>query len=337
MRSLGMGVPGTPLVQPTTLPTQEIVAHFWVPDTSDPWLLLMLLTVAWCILYSVLVCSIGCINSGRRARTPMGRKLAPLTPFLANNLTSLANTILSFTAVSVFAIQLRSDGATISSPRLVAGPLIEHTSIFYIAFAAYCVYDMLWVIFLQPSIDKVMLGHHLLFFAVVWLLYAEEVFPLLAATLLLQEASGPFVCMLHVLREIGITKGKLYTANGVTMTITFGVFRVLLPLLSIIHVFVHWHSSGINNRINWRIILCITLINAGYCLQLYWFGKIIRGLIKHVIDAPSVMSENGEDDLEDAKPFLEDKVRQDRKSSSSSSYNPRLSARSAGDAAAGTG
>lgn len=42
---------------------------------------------------------------------------------------------------------------------------------------------------------------------------------------LVQEASSPFVCLLHVLRELGITGGKLYAANGVVMTITFGLFR----------------------------------------------------------------------------------------------------------------
>ncbi|KAF4704924.1 hypothetical protein FOZ63_027964, partial [Perkinsus olseni] len=281
--------------------------HFLPPGITDPWLLLMLLTAGWCILYSLLVCAIGCLNSGVRATNSTSHRvdLTPLTPFLANNLTSFANTLLSITAVSVFAVQLKADGVSLASSRLVAGPLIENTSIFYIAFAAYCVYDMLWVVFLQPSIDK--------------------------------EASGPFVCMLHTLRELGITKGKLYTANGVIMTITFGVFRVLLPLLAIIHVFVHWNSSAINARINWRIILCITLINGGYCLQLYWFGKIIRGLMKHVIDSGD--TDDGPD-LEDSQPFMDGKggsSSMDRRRSLESSRDPMLSVRSTGDSAAGAG
>ncbi|EER13611.1 hypothetical protein Pmar_PMAR001288 [Perkinsus marinus ATCC 50983] len=158
MQSFGVGPPGPTvehLFEGSTGDQNVATVHFLPPGISDPWLSLMLFTAAWCILYSILVCAIGCLNSGLRATNPSSINLTPMTPFLANNLTSLANTFLSITGVSVFAIQLKADGLSLASPRLIVGPLLEYTSTFYIAFAAYCVYDMLWVVFLQPSIDKV--------------------------------------------------------------------------------------------------------------------------------------------------------------------------------------
>ena len=92
------------------------------------------------------------------------------------------------------------------------------------------------------------------------------------------QISGPNLC--HRLATLGYEKdSKLYVANGILMAATFFVFRVVLPGSLLIRVCVDLREEflGIPTL---PMVAAGVGFGLGYPLQLFWFSKIAKGIIK---------------------------------------------------------
>ena len=244
--------------------------------SSEKWV--FLLTVSWCCIYVV-------ANTALQIRLRQLVDNNPLTypeslvnkaSTFANYVTSTINSIIAIAATIYFipAMLAVSFGP---NNRGVNGPNVAGTAIFYLSFIAYVIYDTIYesVLCEAPLADLPIIVHHLLYLVITWLLYVDQSFPLLTYVLFCQELSTPFLNAMQTMNVFSIETSRAFTVNAWTLTITFCIFRVILPALALAHVFLRppvWDGARI------FVISCVTL---GCCMQMFWFSKIVKGLIKH--------------------------------------------------------
>ena len=123
------------------------------------------------------------------------------------------------------------------------------------------------------------LVHHLLSLWSWGLMVARGHLHAVAVGLLLLEATAPFTNGRWFLATLEITKGTVYTINGVAMALSFLVFRVvLMGYILVRYVWVlrePFSALPLDTRLT--VLSCYAF---GYPLQLFWFQKIAKGLLK---------------------------------------------------------
>ena len=100
-----------------------------------------------------------------------------------------------------------------------------------------------------------------------------------AVSFLLCETTAPFTNGRWFLSTLGITKGPLYTLNGLAMAVSFLIVRVLLMGGLFVRYVVILREPFFALPVStWATILGSYAF--GYPLQLFWFSKIAKGLLK---------------------------------------------------------
>lgn len=108
------------------------------------------------------------------------------------------------------------------------------------------------------------------------------------STMLLSEASTPFVNMQRMLLLSKRSEGTLYLVNGVTMASVFFVFRVLLNSAFLAHIVWAWVSLCAeawprHTRAEIATVIALTLLFVAHSLvNLYWWRKIWRHAVRRI-------------------------------------------------------
>jgi len=213
-------------------------------------------------------------------------------PDLSNRILACINVVCCLIGVGVSVASMPRDIVTgnidINDKQMVAGPMFEGSEIYYLLFISYLFYDTIAGFFVitasaesatSGGFDWSMTLHHILFLMVACIFYHEQAFPLVACVLLFAELSSPFVSLLLTLRDLKLTKTTLYTINGMIMTLSFFAVRIVCQLLALVHLALHFNSQ-VKADLNAARVICISIVCIGYCLQVFWFGKIAKGLLK---------------------------------------------------------
>lgn len=95
---------------------------------------------------------------------------------------------------------------------------------------------------------------------------------------LLSEITTPGINLRWYLDAAGMKKSKAYVANGVAIFLTWLVARVLLFMYVFFHIYVHYDQIKLLTSFGYVLILIAPCVLGG--LNLMWFGKITRGMIK---------------------------------------------------------
>ena len=249
--------------------------------SSEKWV--FLLTVSWCCIYVV-------ANTAFQIRLRQLVDNNPLTypetlvtkaSTFANYVTSTINSVIAIASTIAFLPVMLSTSFT-STNRGVNGPNVAGTAIIYLSFIAYVIYDTIYesVLCETPLADLPIIVHHLLYMVITWLLYVDQSFPILSFVLFCQELSTPFLNAMQAMKVFSLDTSRAFTVNAWCLTVTFCLFRVVLPGVALGHVFLRPPTW------DWVRIFIITCVTAGYCMQIFWFSKILKGLLKHLRAEP---------------------------------------------------
>jgi hypothetical protein len=278
-------------------------------DSMLPWLIL--LTMGWLCVYGVF--AFGFDRQLRRlvSLNPLvyPESLISKSSILANYFTSTLSFFIAVLADITVAREFRKISHEDVHKDLVQGPVLPQTDFYYYCFLAYVIYDTIYETLLSetPKLDFIMIGHHALYFLCTLLLYLSDSLVLLTAVLMAQEFSTPFVNAMHVMKIYGLESHSLFTVNAAVMTLSFFAFRVVLPVLAIVHVFVNAGPFtgqgagflGFSSGESVARTIALALVLAGQCMQFFWFWKIVRGLLRHISGKQIPESANEDDKLID--------------------------------------
>mmetsp|Transcript_23272 Transcript_23272/g.54965 ORF Transcript_23272/g.54965 Transcript_23272/m.54965 type:complete len:314 (+) Transcript_23272:51-992(+) len=126
--------------------------------------------------------------------------------------------------------------------------------------------------------------HHVLVLVVWWQLTAGRYAQGPATVAMLCEFSTPFVAMRWFLDRAGMKSSTLYIVNGMTMLISFLIFRVILYSYMLVRIY-HMQDGFLRIPVLNR---CLFLLGyfGGAALQYFWFFKIARGAYKTLTAGP---------------------------------------------------
>ncbi|KAI7845956.1 hypothetical protein COHA_000502 [Chlorella ohadii] len=96
--------------------------------------------------------------------------------------------------------------------------------------------------------------------------------------LLATECTTPFVNLRWVLDKGGWKEHPVYTANGVALLLSWMVARVLLFLKFFHHVAAHHHEFSLITPLSRWLIYTVPITL--FCLNVFWFYKILLGALK---------------------------------------------------------
>ena len=245
--------------------------------------LVFILTVSWCCIYVVANTAFQIRLRQLVANHPLNypESLTAKAGQFANFVTSTFNSLLALATSIHFLPSLIEKGFGAGN-QAVNGPNMEGSDVLYLAFIAYVIYDSIYesVLCENPLADWPILFHHLVYLVITCMLYQTQSFPLLAFVLFCQELSTPFLNIMHAMKIFSKEASPYFTVNAWSLTISFFIFRAILPGLAIAHIFVKpplaWTTAN---------IVIISFVAAGYLMQLFWFNKILKGLLKHLANA----------------------------------------------------
>lgn len=220
---------------------------------------------------------------------------------LSNYFTSTLNCIVALLAVVTVWREFKRTPHLNANKDLVEGPISRKSEFFYFCFMAYVIYDSVYEGFLSETakLDFIMLAHHALYFTCTSLLYFSDSLVFLTAVLMAQEFSTPFVNAMHSMKIFHMENTTIFTVNVALMTFSFFVFRVVLPVYGFVHVFLNVSTAGFFGLASDESLartLALGLAVAGQCMQIYWFGRIFRGLVKHLSGEKVRIPESAVDD-----------------------------------------
>jgi len=101
----------------------------------------------------------------------------------------------------------------------------------------------------------------------------------IAVGLLLLEATAPFTNGRWFMSKCGITSGPIFMANGVLFALSFLVLRVLLMGGLLVRYAVVLRGAFFALPTS-TYLTVLGSYAFGYPLQLFWFNKIVKGLLK---------------------------------------------------------
>jgi len=138
------------------------------------------------------------------------------------------------------------------------------------------------VAFIRDNVTIVV--HHLLFFSLATpftLLYRARFGDFFVAAFCFAEVSTPFYSIRAILSEMGIKRGLIFALNGILFTVTFFIGRVLnMPY--IFYRYAKFKNISVFNVPFAIHTKCLFWSSLFFLLQLWWFGKICRGFLKHL-------------------------------------------------------
>jgi len=170
----------------------------------------------------------------------------------------------------------------------------------YMVFAAsYFIYDIMSMFIVHNTLKKdtisvrlsdiqrfitdnpLIIFHHFLipFIIVILNKYRNDIGDCIIASILLLEASTPFVSFRVVLTRLNLKDSSIYVINGILMMATFFTFRVIfIPM--IYFWFASNKSVGMLVALQMIPLKCHLTTLCVWIPQLYWFYKMVNGLQK---------------------------------------------------------
>lgn len=112
------------------------------------------------------------------------------------------------------------------------------------------------------------------------------VFPFIALFRLTSEASTPFINIRSMMLTLKLSHTKLYLLNGVITLVVFFFVRVftIIPNWAIFFSLMNtpeWYSIVLKYK-----VICVVSCVPLDCLNVYWFGKMIKLACRHVQSKP---------------------------------------------------
>lgn len=174
-----------------------------------------------------------------------------------------------------------ADKSSVSEPWKDA-PLKRHTQISSAALGlsvGYFILDIALIVRHFPWMGgPEMLTHHIAAFLSVALASFTGQAHLYTLLLLSTELTTPFVNARWYFDQLGWRSAPIYTVNGVCLFATWLLARIVLFLWFFKHM---WeHRSDISDLRTDVMVLILTVPPLLFVLNVFWFGKIVRGLVK---------------------------------------------------------
>lgn len=123
------------------------------------------------------------------------------------------------------------------------------------------------------------LGHHLAVLAVGYMSSIRGHVHGLVMGLLLCEATAPFVNARWFLLILNRKHTLLYLINGILMTVSFFVLRIVFMGGLFVYNEVYLHASFLSLPPSTVAVIFLGSV-IGYSLQIFWFHKIVCGVVK---------------------------------------------------------
>jgi hypothetical protein len=143
-------------------------------------------------------------------------------------------------------------------------------------FAAYLCVDIGHVLAMYPKLGGVdTLVHHAIFLLCAVMGLDRQMMGFAFSTLIVGEASTPFLNAIWFLRTLDMRKSALFSNAKLGFAGVFGLTRVLVYGYGLWRQFA---SVGqMSNELGHKTLVFVTgLMTAGYALNLFWFYKVVR-------------------------------------------------------------
>ena len=237
----------------------------------------LLLALMWCGIYGLLLIIVRYKLQSMIRAYPLSypESLVSKAASFANNGTSIVNAFICCVAGGTCMYLLSSSASSVQ----IEGPIPEKLFFFFWSFMGFLLYDIVYELVLcDHALDWPIIAHHFVYLLVSATLYADSSMVLLTGVLVSQEVSTLFLNCMQIMRSVNQTEGMFYTVNAIALTVTFFVFRLIGPAIALGQLFLYSPGGFLHGK---RIFL-LTLVSLGYCMQAFWFGKILKGMIKHI-------------------------------------------------------
>uniref|UniRef100_H2YN31 TLC domain-containing protein n=1 Tax=Ciona savignyi TaxID=51511 RepID=H2YN31_CIOSA len=123
--------------------------------------------------------------------------------------------------------------------------------------------------------------HHLLTMTVYINITVFGCFSYISLIRLTAELSTPFVNTRWVLDACGMKLSKYYVYNGWAMVLTFLCCRILIMPYGYYVVLILRYTEGFK-RLGKLVVICMLPAALIDCMNLYWFGRMMKGLFKYL-------------------------------------------------------
>lgn len=151
--------------------------------------------------------------------------------------------------------------------------------IFWQVSVGYFLSDLGMIFWLYPSLGgmEYVIHHSLSGIAVAYSMASGEG-QLYTYMVLISEITTPEINMRWFLDTSGMKKSAAYLINGIVIFIAWLVARVLLFVYLFYHVYLHYHQVIEMHIFGYLLVFVVPAALA--LMNLMWFGKIIKGLMK---------------------------------------------------------
>ncbi|XP_011085166.1 transmembrane protein 56 [Sesamum indicum] len=143
----------------------------------------------------------------------------------------------------------------------------------------YFISDLGMICWLYPSLGGVeyIVHHSLSGIALAYSMFTGEG-QLYTFMVLISEVTTPEINMRWYLDMAGLKRSNAYLINGVAIFVAWLVARILLFVYIFYHVYLHHDQVMQMHAVGFLLVLCVPVVLA--VMNLMWFGKIIKGLMK---------------------------------------------------------
>ncbi|KAH1038323.1 hypothetical protein J1N35_040066 [Gossypium stocksii] len=147
------------------------------------------------------------------------------------------------------------------------------------ASVGYFLADLGMIIWFYPSLGGMeYVLHHLLSLAAVAYSMLTGEGQLYTFMVLISETTTPGINLRWYLDTVGMKRSKAYLVNGVVIFVAWLVARVLLFMYLFYHIYLHYDQ--VKQMHSYGLLLIFVVPSVLSVMNLFWFGKIIRGLRK---------------------------------------------------------
>ncbi|TYJ13404.1 hypothetical protein E1A91_A10G050100v1 [Gossypium mustelinum] len=143
----------------------------------------------------------------------------------------------------------------------------------------YFVSDLAMILWLYPSLGGIeyVIHHSLSGIAVAYSMFTGEA-QLYTYMVLISEVTTPEINIRWYLDTAGMKRSTAYLINGIVIFLTWLVARVLLFGYMFCHVYLHYTQVVKMHIFGYILVFGVPAVLA--TMNLMWFGKIIKGVLK---------------------------------------------------------
>ena len=144
--------------------------------------------------------------------------------------------------------------------------------------AGYFIVDLFLVLRHSGLGGPAMVAHHVAALSALAIGGTRDEGHLYTLGLMLAESTTPFVNARYFLDAAGMRSHWSYVANGLALTVSWGVVRVLGFAAFFVHLYQHWSDVLALSPACRFLLTTVPVLFSG--LNLYWFGLLLKGAAK---------------------------------------------------------